>query len=52
MSECLYKILLSFTNKVKGTSIIKGVMMTNELRLRDKVAIITGAGSSGPGIGN
>ena len=26
--------------------------MTNELRLRDKVAIITGAGSSGPGIGN
>ena len=26
--------------------------MTNELRLQDKVAIITGAGSSGPGIGN
>tara|TARA_Y100000814_G_scaffold292409_1_gene270958 strand:- start:3046 stop:3855 length:810 start_codon:yes stop_codon:yes gene_type:complete len=26
--------------------------MTSELRLQDKVAIITGAGSSGPGIGN
>ena len=26
--------------------------MTSNLRLQDKVAIITGAGSSGPGIGN
>lgn len=26
--------------------------MTNRLRLKNKVAIVTGAGSSGPGIGN